>query len=63
MSQQSSPSMTLKIPVKSLVIGVVVIVVVLAILFIPIIPIEESYSETEPYNRLATIPSYVSKSK
>ena len=54
MSQPSSPSMTLKIPVKSLVIGVVVIVVVLAVLFIPMIPIAESYNETEPFNREAT---------
>jgi hypothetical protein len=39
---------------KNLVIGVAIIALVVAILFIPMIPIEEPYNETEPYNRLAT---------
>ncbi len=42
-----------KVSYKGLIIGVVVVIVVVAILFIPMIPVEESYSETEPYNRLA----------
>lgn len=39
---------------KGLIIGIAVLVVILTVLFIPMIPIEETYSETEPYNRLAT---------
>jgi len=39
---------------KGLIIGVVVVVVTVTVLFIPMIPVEETYSETEPYNRLAT---------
>jgi hypothetical protein len=37
---------------KNRIIGVVVVAVVLVFLLIPFIPIEEAYSETEPYNRL-----------
>ena len=36
-----------------MIIGVVIVVVIVVILFIPMIPVEEAYSETEPYNRLA----------
>jgi hypothetical protein len=39
---------------KGLIIGVVVVVVIVAILFIPMIPVGETYNETEPFNRLAT---------
>jgi len=39
---------------KKLIVGVIVVAVILIILFIPMIPIEEVYSETEPYEREAT---------
>lgn len=39
---------------KKLIVGVIVVAVILIILFIPIIPIEEAYSVTEPYERVAT---------
>ena len=38
---------------KKIIIGVIVVAVILVVLFIPILPIEESYNETESYNRLA----------
>ena len=38
---------------KKLLVGVIVVVVILIVLFIPIIPVDVTYSETEPYNRLA----------
>ena len=36
------------------IISIVGIAVVVVIMFIPMIPIEETYNETEPFNRLAT---------
>lgn len=38
---------------KKLIVGVIVVAVILVVLFIPIIPVEVTYSETEPYDRLA----------
>ena len=52
-NQPMPPPKTVKIP-KWVIISVVVIAVVIVIMFIPMIPVEETYSETEPYNRLAT---------
>lgn len=37
---------------KNLIIGVIVVAVVVVVLFIPMIPVDVTYSETEPYNRL-----------
>ena len=42
-----------KVSHKNLIIGVIVVAVVVIVLFVPIIPVEVTYSETEPYNRLA----------
>ena len=39
---------------KKIIIGIVIVAVVIVVLFVPMIPVEESYNETEPYNRLAT---------
>jgi hypothetical protein len=39
---------------KGLIVGIIVLVVVLVILFIPMIPVDATYNETEPYDRLAT---------
>jgi hypothetical protein len=39
---------------RGLIAGVIIIAVILVILFIPIIPVDATYNETEPYNRLAT---------
>jgi hypothetical protein len=39
---------------SGLIVGIIVLAVVLVILFIPMIPSDATYSETEPYNRLAT---------
>ncbi|NWG11003.1 hypothetical protein HXY33_04540 [Candidatus Bathyarchaeota archaeon] len=39
---------------RNLIIGIIIIAVVIVVLVIPMIPVEESYNETEPYNRLAT---------
>jgi hypothetical protein len=39
---------------KKPLVGIIVIVVVLVILFIPMIPVDATYNDTEPYNRLAT---------
>jgi hypothetical protein len=39
---------------KGLIVGIVVLAVVLVILFIPMIPVDATYNETEPYDRLAT---------
>lgn len=38
---------------KNLIIGVIAVAVVVIILFIPMIPVEVSYTEIEPYTRLA----------
>jgi len=38
---------------KKIILGVIVVAVILVVLFIPILPTEESYNETESYNRLA----------
>lgn len=38
---------------KKLIIGIIVVAVIIVFLFIPFIPVEVTYSETEPYNRLA----------
>jgi hypothetical protein len=54
MSNQPMPQpKSVKIP-KWAIISVVVIAVVIIVMFIPIIPTEETYNETEPFNRLAT---------
>ena len=39
---------------RKLILGIIIIVVVLAFLLIPMIPVDATYKETEPYNRLAT---------
>jgi len=39
---------------KGLIVGIIVLAVVLIILFIPMIPVDATYNETEPYDRLAT---------
>lgn len=38
---------------KKLIVGVIVVAVIVIVLFIPMIPVEVTYSETEPYTRLA----------
>lgn len=38
---------------KKLIMGIIVVAVIVVVLFIPIIPVDATYSETEPYNRLA----------
>jgi hypothetical protein len=54
MSNQPAPSSkTINIP-KWAIISIVVIAVVIIVMFIPMIPVEETYNETEPFNRLAT---------
>jgi hypothetical protein len=37
---------------KALIIGVIALVVTLVILFIPMIPVDATYNDTEPYDRL-----------
>jgi hypothetical protein len=39
---------------KGLIVGIIVLAVVLVILFIPMIPVDATYNDTEPYDRLAT---------
>lgn len=39
---------------KKSIVGVIVVAVIVVILFIPMIPIEEAYSVTEPYERECT---------
>lgn len=39
---------------KNLIIGVIAVAVIVIVLFIPMIPVTVTYSETEPYERLAT---------
>lgn len=52
-NQPMPPPKGVKIP-KWAIISVVVIAVVIIVMFIPMIPTEETYNETEPFNRLAT---------
>jgi len=39
---------------RALIAGIIAVAVILVILFIPMIPVDATYNETEPYNRLAT---------
>ena len=39
---------------KSLIVGAIVVAAIVIVLLIPIIPVEVTYSETEPYERQAT---------
>jgi hypothetical protein len=43
-----------KVSNKNLIIGIIVVAIIIIILFVPMIPVDVTYSETEPYNRLAT---------
>jgi hypothetical protein len=51
-NQPMPPTKGIKIP-KWAIISVIAIAVVIIVMFIPMIPIEETYNETEPFNRLA----------
>lgn len=42
-----------KLNYKRIIVGIIVLVIVLVVLFI-LIPVDTTYNETEPYNRLAT---------
>lgn len=39
---------------KGLIAGIVILAVIIAVLFIPMVPVDATYNDTEPYNRLAT---------
>ena len=52
-NQPMPPPKPFKIPIW-IIITVIAIVVVIIVMFIPMIPVEETYNETEPFNRLAT---------
>jgi len=39
---------------RNLIIGIVILVAIVVILVIPMIPVDATYNETEPYNRPAT---------
>jgi hypothetical protein len=39
---------------KGLIVGVIVLTVVVVVLFVPMIPVDATYNETEPYDRLGT---------
>jgi hypothetical protein len=43
-----------KVNHKNLVIGIIVIAIIIVILFIPMIPVEATYSDTEPYEETET---------
>jgi hypothetical protein len=39
---------------KGLIIGIVFLAVIIVVLFIPMIPVDTTYNDTEPYDRLGT---------
>jgi hypothetical protein len=42
-----------KVSHRNLIMSIIVVAVVIVVLFIPMIPVDVTYSETEPFNRLA----------